>query len=208
MRELMEAIGGKSLEELQADGSYSDIAKQSSELLYGVVGANQDTRNWNEIMKSDNIVSAAQQATGQMYSSPEATAETIKRSTTDRDLQGKSDETEYARVEGNFDKPSIVETPDGFAIVAANGLVMRGGYSSLEQAQKAGVSFGIGADTTATNLLTTGTTTTGTGITSKLPDEITTTDDDLKQIAEELIHQKSHHQILQKIHLVQVMILV
>ncbi len=184
MRELMEAIGGKSLEELQADGSYSDIAKQSSELLYGVVGANQDTRNWNEIMKSDNIVSAAQQATGQMYSSSEATAETIKRSTTDRDLQGKSDETEYARVEGNFDKPSIVETPDGFAIVAANGLVMRGGFSTREQAEKQGVSFGIGADTTATNLLTTGTPTTGTGVTSKLPDEITTTDDDLKQIAE------------------------
>ena len=33
---------------------------------------------------SDNILSAAQQATGQMYSSPEATAETIKRSTTDQ----------------------------------------------------------------------------------------------------------------------------
>ena len=158
--------------------------KDASEMLYGVVGANRDTRDWNAIMASDNVLSAAQQATGQMYSSSEATAETIKRSTTDRDLQGKSDETEYARVEGNFDKPSIVETPDGFAIVAANGLVMRGGFSTREQAEKQGASFGIGADTTATNLLTTGTTTTGTGITSDLADAVTTTDDDLKQIAE------------------------
>jgi len=168
MRELMEAIGGKSLEELQADGSYSDIAKQSSELLYGVVGANTDTRNWNEIMQSDNIISSAQQATGQMYSSPEATAETIKRSTTDPDLAGASNETEYTRVDGSFDGPSIVETPTGFAIVAANGLMMRGGFSTREQAEKQGVSFGIGSTTTGTGTTTTGTgtTTTGTGTTT------------------------------------------
>jgi len=159
--------------------------KDASEMLYGVVGANTDTRNWDSIMASDNILSAAQQATGQMYSNDAATANTIGRSTTDIDLQGKSDATEYARVEGSFDGPSIVETPNGFAIVAANGLVMRGGFRTKEQAQKQGVNFGVGADTTATNLVTgTGTTATGTGITSDLADAVTTTDDDLKQIRE------------------------
>ena len=131
----------------------------ASDLLYGVVGANTDTRDWQAIMSSDNILSAAQQATGQMYSSPKATANTITRSTTDSELQGKSNKTEYARVEGSFDKPSIVETPSGFAIVAANGLVLRGGFSTKEQAEKQGSNFGIGA---------TATTSTGTGITLSL----------------------------------------
>ena len=148
MRELMEAIGGKSLEELQADGSYSDIAKQSSELLYGVVGANQDTRNWNEIMQSDNIVSAAQQATGQMYSNNVSDPNITSRSTTNPDLIGTinpetGEKIEYFNVGQTFDKPTIVETDTGFNIVDNTGQVLRGGYGSLEQAQKAGINFGV-----------------------------------------------------------------
>jgi hypothetical protein len=59
--------------------------KDASEMLYGVVGSNTDTRNWNAIMASDNILSAAQQATGQMYSGSAATAENLKNSTSDID---------------------------------------------------------------------------------------------------------------------------
>ena len=191
MRELMEAIGGKSLEELQADGSYSDIAKQSSELLYGVVGANQDTRNWNEIMQSDNIVSAAQQATGQMYSNNVSDPNITSRSTTKPDLIGTinpetGEKIEYFNVGQTFDKPTIVETDTGFNIVDNTGQVLRGGYGSLEQAQKAGVNFGVVPNLRGVVPFTDPdtTTTTGTGVTSELPDEITTTDDDLQQIRE------------------------
>ena len=67
--------------------------------------------------------------------------------------------------------------------------MMRGGFSTREQAEKQGVSFGIGSTATGTTTGTgtttdTGTTTTGTGITSDLADAVTTTDDDLKQISD------------------------
>ena len=131
MREIMQKIGGKSIEEQMAEGTYNDIAKQASELLYGVVGANEDTRDFNKLMEADDFVTAVRQATAQMYNDPQVTAENLKRSTTDVEKAGASNATEYLRVEGNFDGPSIVETPNGFTIVAPNGLSLRGGYKTL-----------------------------------------------------------------------------
>ena len=39
----------------------------ASELIYGVVGSNTDVRDWSAIMASEDPISAARQATGQMY---------------------------------------------------------------------------------------------------------------------------------------------
>lgn len=69
MRELMEAISGRTVNELYGDtnSDWQSISKQASEILYGVVGSTEDTRNWADIMKSKNIVEEAQKATGKMY---------------------------------------------------------------------------------------------------------------------------------------------
>ena len=69
MRELMESLSGRSVEALYADANsnWQDTSRLASELLYGVVGSNKDTRDWNAIMGSSDIVRAARQATGRMY---------------------------------------------------------------------------------------------------------------------------------------------
>jgi len=69
MRELMETLSGRSVEALYADANsnWQDTSRLASEFLYGVVGSNDDTRNWNAIMGSSDIVKAARQATGEMY---------------------------------------------------------------------------------------------------------------------------------------------
>ena len=69
MRELMEALSGKSVEELyaQTEESWQKISNQASNILYGVVGANDDTRDWMSIMASENILAAAREQTGVMY---------------------------------------------------------------------------------------------------------------------------------------------
>ena len=69
MRELMEALSGRSVEALYADANsnWQDTSRLASELLYGVVGSNEDTRDWNAIMGSSDIVRAARRATGDMY---------------------------------------------------------------------------------------------------------------------------------------------
>ncbi len=69
-REMTELIAGVPVEQLYGTMDSSEWTKytsQSSQLLYGVVGSNTDTRNWNAIMSSSNPVIAAQIATSQMY---------------------------------------------------------------------------------------------------------------------------------------------
>ena len=49
MRELTEALSGKSVEELYAESKekYLNISSQASDILYGVVASRDDTRNWS-----------------------------------------------------------------------------------------------------------------------------------------------------------------
>jgi hypothetical protein len=69
MLELMKAISGKSSEELysSADISWDQINQSASQILYGVVGSNKDTRDWSSIMAAENTLAAAQIETGKMY---------------------------------------------------------------------------------------------------------------------------------------------
>ena len=47
MREMMEAIAGKTVEEIYASGEdYTNITRMASDLIYGVVGSNADTRDF------------------------------------------------------------------------------------------------------------------------------------------------------------------
>jgi len=80
-REMTEMIAGVPIEQLYGTMDSSEWTKytnQSSELLYSVVGSNQDTRDWNAIttaaidpdtgsFNSDRFVAATRIATSQMY---------------------------------------------------------------------------------------------------------------------------------------------
>lgn len=69
MRELVEAVTGKTVEELydDPDANWKVVFKETSSMLYGVVGANTDTRDWSKIMEEDDILSAARLETNKMY---------------------------------------------------------------------------------------------------------------------------------------------
>ena len=82
-REMTEMIAGVPIEQLYAMDAagqldYRDYTNPSSTLLYGVVGSNQDTRDWNAIttaavdpdtgsFSSERFVAATRIATSQMY---------------------------------------------------------------------------------------------------------------------------------------------
>lgn len=69
MRELMEALSGKDVENLYAEINQNSqrISRVASDILYGVIGTNEDTRDWQSIMASDDILSFAREQTGAMY---------------------------------------------------------------------------------------------------------------------------------------------
>ena len=79
MREMMEALSGQSVESLyDSDQDWTSISTMASDLLYGVVGSNEETRNWDVIMEAakapgsneidaGRLQAAASLATEQMY---------------------------------------------------------------------------------------------------------------------------------------------
>ena len=69
MRELMEALSETDIDELFSKdrGAWKQINHRASEILYGVIGADPDTRDWNDIMNSENILKSAREQTGAMY---------------------------------------------------------------------------------------------------------------------------------------------
>lgn len=111
----------------------------ASELLYGVVGSNTDVRNWAAIMASADPITAARQATGQMY----GRTDTSPRS----DAAYLSTPDTIAR-SGNFglrllkdDEQKIID--QGVKLVDAQGLILRDAGSSAEQIARNAWLFGF-----------------------------------------------------------------
>ena len=105
-------------------------ANEASEILYGTIGANEDTRDWDAIMSSSDPVQASIEANLSQYSSGAATKNT-----------NKEEYPTFSNPDGT--KAGIVKTDTGFALVSVDGVPLRAGFGSLDQAKKAGKFFGI-----------------------------------------------------------------
>src|SRR5574344_2264603 len=49
----------------------------ASSILYGVVGSNEDTRDWNKILTSSDVLKTAKEETAKMYNVYTATVEEV-----------------------------------------------------------------------------------------------------------------------------------
>lgn len=111
----------------------------ASELIYGVVGSNTDVRDWSAIMASQDPISAARQATGQMYGRTDITLRT------DATYMGTSD---TVAKEGNFAvrllKDDDIQMLDqGVKLIDAQGLLLRDAGSSPEAIARNAWLFGF-----------------------------------------------------------------
>ena len=128
MRELMEAMSGKNVEDLheETNEDYLKISRQASDILYGVVGAKKDTRDWLSIMASKDVMALAREQTGAMYK-PEV------------DIQSK------------FDKNNILI--EQMAIIKDNkGNVLRSLSSNITASEEALLNYGVTKASIPTNI--------------------------------------------------------
>ena len=144
MREMMELIAGKSLEELYSSGEdWSGISRQASDLLYGSVGSNQDTRDFTAItaaatdpstgeINADRFVAATQIATSQMYGGT-----TVK-------YQSGGYQTDEVGNTVMDDSGNPLELPPSLYIVGNNGTILRGlSVSNVEKMEEELKTFGV-----------------------------------------------------------------
>lgn len=111
--------------------------EDASELIYGVIGSNTDTRNWSAIMSSPDPISTLRQATGLMYNQSTTTPtanstenlQTIARN-------GNFSLTQHQDEQGNI-------THQGIGLNDANGNLLRTVGPSAEQIQRNAWLFGF-----------------------------------------------------------------
>ena len=111
----------------------------ASELIYGVVGSNTDVRDWTSIMASKDPITAARQATGQMYGRTDITPRV------DATYMGQGD---TVAKEGNFavrllkDKDQNV-VDQGLKLIDAQGLLLRDAGNNPETIARNAWLFGF-----------------------------------------------------------------
>jgi hypothetical protein len=111
----------------------------ASELIYGVVGSNTDVRDWSAIMASEDPISAARQATGQMYGRTDITPRT------NAAYMGASD---TVAKEGNFAVRLLKDEDNkvldqGLKLIDAQGLLLRDAGSNPETIARNAWLFGF-----------------------------------------------------------------
>ena len=111
----------------------------ASELIYGVVGSNTDVRDWAAIMASQDPISAARQATGQMYGRTDITPRT------DATYMGEAD---TVAKDGNFAVRLLKDEDDqvldqGLKLIDAQGLLLRDAGSNPETIARNAWLFGF-----------------------------------------------------------------
>jgi hypothetical protein len=145
MREMMELIAGRSVEELYADpnSNWQDISRQASNLLYGSVGSNEDTRDFVAItaaatdpntgeLDAKKFVAATQIATSKMYGGT-----TVK-------YQSGGYETDEAGNTVIDNNGNPVELPPRAYIVGGNGTILRGfNINNVDRMTEELTTFGV-----------------------------------------------------------------
>ena len=134
MREMTELITGISIEQMYATMEVNEWSKYTglaSELLYGVVGSNQDTRNWSAIMATDDPVNAARVATNQMYGG-----------TTVKYMSGGYEQDTNGNTKLDNQGNPVLLKPTAY-LVAGNGTILRSLGTNVEAATKDLTNFGV-----------------------------------------------------------------
>lgn len=111
----------------------------ASELIYGVVGSNTDVRDWSAIMASQDPITAARQATGQMYGRTDTTPRT------DATYMGATD---TVAKEGHFAVRLLKDEHNkvldqGLKLIDAQGLLLRDAGSHPETIARNAWLFGF-----------------------------------------------------------------
>ncbi len=111
----------------------------ASELIYGVVGSNTDVRDWSAIMSSSDPVSAARQATGQMYGRTDIPKRTDATYATDNDTVAKDGNFVVRQLKDDFGE--VLD--QGLKLTDAQGLLLRDAGSTPQTIARNAWLFGF-----------------------------------------------------------------
>lgn len=111
----------------------------ASEMIYGVVGSNTDVRDWASIMASPDPVSAARQATGQMYGRTDGPVRSDAHYISPQDTVARAGHFAVREVKAEGAQVAY----QGVDLIDAQGLLLRGAGSTPEAIARNAWLFGF-----------------------------------------------------------------
>ena len=122
---------------------YTNISfQEASSILYGVIGSNEDKRDWNKILTNSDILKTAKEETAKMYQSDDYHVQIIKDSQENTQLEVNPTTTLVDVQEGNikftqtseFDKETQKDIiTNSIYIASSNGNILRNAGNTPQQ---------------------------------------------------------------------------
>ena len=103
--------------------------EDASSILYGVVGSNEDTRDWNKILTSSDVLKTAKEETAKMYNGYTAPLEEVVDETEENPVKKTIDVQEgnikFLQTSQTNEELGVDVVSDSLYLAASNGLLLR-----------------------------------------------------------------------------------
>ena len=124
--------------------------EDASSILYGVVGSNEDTRDWNKILTSSDVLKTAKEETAKMYNGYTAPLEEVVDETDEKPVKKTIDVQEgkikFLQTTQTNEELGVDVVSDSLYLAASNGLLLRSAGNTPKQILDSLDAFGFSVE--------------------------------------------------------------
>ena len=124
--------------------------EDASSILYGVVGSNEDTRDWNKILTSSDVLKTAKEETAKMYNGYTAPLEEVVDETEENPVKKTIDLQEgnikFLQTTQTNEELGVDVVSDSLYLAASNGLLLRSAGNTPKQILDSLDAFGFSVE--------------------------------------------------------------
>ena len=124
--------------------------EDASSILYGVVGSNEDSRDWNKILTSSDVLKTAKEETAKMYNGYTAPLEEVVDETEENPVKKTIDVQEgnikFLQTTQTNEELGVDVVSDSLYLAASNGLLLRSAGNTPKQILDSLDAFGFSVE--------------------------------------------------------------
>lgn len=123
--------------------------EDASSILYGVVGSNEDTRDWNKILTSSDVLKTAKEETAKMYNSYTAPLEEVdetEENPVKKTIDVQEGNIKFLQTTQTNEELGVDVVSDSLYLAASNGLLLRSAGNTPKQILDSLDAFGFSVE--------------------------------------------------------------
>lgn len=125
--------------------------EDASSILYGVVGSNEDTRDWNKILTSSDVLKTAKEETAKMYNSytaalEEEVVDETEENPVKKTIDVQEGNIKFLQTSQTNEELGVDVVSDSLYLAASNGLLLRSAGNTPKQILDSLDAFGFSVE--------------------------------------------------------------